>query len=77
MVALLGNEGSTESAHNTGSSFGQDVYKRQITSLYAEYGYYMTLINIPLTLASTAPTSMIPEVSAQYAKRLSLIHILY
>ncbi len=33
-----------------------------ITSLYAEYGYYMTLINIPLTLASTAPTSMIPEV---------------
>ena len=29
----------------------------------------MTLINIPLTLASTAPTSMIPEVSAQYAKR--------
>ena len=28
----------------------------------------MTLINIPLTLASTAPTSMIPEVSAQYAK---------
>lgn len=26
-----------------------------ITSLYAEYGYYMTLINIPLTLASTAP----------------------
>ena len=39
-----------------------------ITSLYAEYGYYMTLINIPLTLASTAPTSMIPEVSAQYAK---------
>ena len=40
-----------------------------ITSLYAEYGYYMTLINIPLTLASTAPTSMIPEVSAQYAKR--------
>ena len=40
-----------------------------ITLLYAEYGYYMTLINIPLTLASTAPTSMIPEVSAQYAKR--------
>ncbi|MDO5136023.1 MAG: polysaccharide biosynthesis protein [Eubacteriales bacterium] len=38
-----------------------------ITSRYAEYGYYMTLINIPLTLASTAPTSMIPEVSAQYA----------
>lgn len=36
---------------------------------YAEYGYFMTLINIPLTLASTAPTSMIPEVSAHYARR--------
>ena len=36
---------------------------------YAEYGYFMTLINIPLTLAGTAPTSMIPEVSAHYAKR--------
>lgn len=35
--------------------------------LYAEYGFFMTLINIPLTLASTAPTSMIPEVSAHYA----------
>ena len=34
---------------------------------YAEYGFFMTLINIPLTLASTAPTSMMPEVSAQYA----------
>ena len=40
-----------------------------LQSLYAEYGYFMTLINIPLTLASTAPTSMIPEVSAHYAKR--------
>ena len=39
-----------------------------LQALYAEYGYYMTLINIPLTLASTAPTSMIPEVSAHYAK---------
>lgn len=38
------------------------------SALYAEYGYYMTLINIPLTLASTAPTSMIPEVSAHYAR---------
>ena len=36
--------------------------------LYAEYGYFMTIINIPLTLASTAPTSMIPEVSAHYAR---------
>ena len=34
---------------------------------YAEYGFFMTLIIIPLTLASTAPTSMMPEVSAQYA----------
>lgn len=40
-----------------------------LQTLYAEYGYFMTLINIPLTLASTAPTSMIPEVSAHYAKR--------
>ena len=36
--------------------------------MYAEYGYFMTIINIPLTLASTAPTSMIPEVSAHYAE---------
>ncbi len=40
-----------------------------LQNLYAEYGYFMTLINIPLTLASTAPTSMIPEVSAHYAMR--------
>ena len=33
---------------------------------YAEYGFFMTLINIPLTLASTAPTSMMPEVSGHY-----------
>ncbi len=39
-----------------------------LQTLYAEYGYFMTLINIPLTLAGTAPTSMIPEVSAHYAK---------
>lgn len=40
-----------------------------IGNLYAEYGYFMTIINIPLTLASTAPTSMIPEVSAHYARK--------
>lgn len=40
-----------------------------IQGLYAEQGFFMTLINIPLTLASTAPTSMIPEVSAHYARR--------
>ncbi len=39
----------------------------QVKVLYAEFGFFMTLINIPLTLASTAPTSMIPEVSAHYA----------
>ena len=38
-----------------------------IEGLYAECGYFMTLINIPLTLASTAPTSMLPEVSGAYA----------
>src|SRR5699024_11503872 len=37
-----------------------------IESLYAECGYFMTLINIPLTLASTAPTSMLPEVCGSY-----------
>lgn len=46
---------------------GEDA--QLIKTLYAEYGYYMTLINIPLTLASTAPMSMIPEVSAHYAKK--------
>ncbi len=51
---IMGNKGMDETALQT---------------LYAEYGYFMTLINIPLTLASTAPTSMIPEVSAHYAKR--------
>lgn len=40
----------------------------EIAILYAEYAtYFMTIINIPLTLSSTAPTSMIPEVSALYA----------
>ena len=54
-----------------------------ISMLYAEYAtYFMSIINIPLTLSSAAPTSMIPEVSALYAtgdidetRRLSLIHI--
>lgn len=46
---------------------GFDADNMQV--LYAEYGYFMTLINIPLTLASTAPMSMIPEVSAHYAKK--------
>lgn len=39
-----------------------------ISILYAEYAtYFMSIINIPLTLSSAAPTSMIPEVSALYA----------
>lgn len=41
----------------------EDVVK----ALYSQNSYFMTIINIPLTLASTAPTSMIPEVSAHYA----------
>ncbi len=43
----------------------QDV----LQTMYAEFGYFGTLINIPLTLASTAPTSMLPEVSAHHATR--------
>lgn len=39
-----------------------------ISMLYAEYAtYFMSIINIPLTLSSAAPTSMIPEISALYA----------
>lgn len=41
-----------------------------IRMLYTEYSiYYLSIINIPLTLSSAAPTSMIPEVSAAYAKK--------
>ena len=37
--------------------------------LYTEYSiYFLSIINIPLTLSSAAPTSMIPEVSAAYAR---------
>ena len=40
----------------------------EISIMYAEYAsYFMMIINIPLTLSSAAPTSMIPEVSALYA----------
>ena len=39
-----------------------------ISIMYAEYAtYFMSIINIPLTLSSAAPTSMIPEISALYA----------
>ena len=41
-----------------------------VSTLYGEYSvYFLTIINIPLTLAGAAPTSMIPEVSALYAQR--------
>ncbi|MDO4308999.1 MAG: polysaccharide biosynthesis protein [Eubacteriales bacterium] len=44
------------------------VDDKVLSIAYAEYGtYFMTIINIPLTLSSAAPTSMIPEVSASYA----------
>lgn len=40
----------------------------EISIMYAEFAsYFMMIINIPLTLSSAAPTSMIPEVSALYA----------
>ena len=40
-----------------------------IRMLYTEYSiYFLSIINIPLTLSSAAPTSMIPEVSAAYAR---------
>ena len=45
------------------------VDEQLLKAVYAEYGYFGTLINIPLTLASTAPMSMIPEVSAHYARK--------
>lgn len=42
-----------------------------ISMMYAEYAtYFMSIINIPLTLSSAAPTSMIPEVSALYAREI-------
>lgn len=41
-----------------------------IRMLYTEYSiYFLSIINIPLTLSSAAPTSMIPEVSAAYARK--------
>lgn len=41
-----------------------------ISIMYAEYAtYFMSIINIPLTLSSAAPTSMIPEISALYAMK--------
>lgn len=47
----------------------QGIDADTISILYAEYAtYFMSIINIPLTLSSAAPTSMIPEVSALYAR---------
>lgn len=39
-----------------------------VEGFYAECGFFLTIINIPLTLSSTAPTSMMPEVSGAYAR---------
>ena len=47
----------------------QGVNSEVVSTLYGEYSvYFLTIINIPLTLAGAAPTSMIPEVSALYAQ---------
>lgn len=47
----------------------QGVNSEVVSTLYGEYSvYFLTIINIPLTLAGAAPTSMIPEVSAPYAQ---------
>lgn len=48
----------------------QGVEAGVVSALYGEYAvYFLTIINIPLTLAGAVPTSMIPEVSALYAQR--------
>lgn len=47
----------------------QGVNSEVVSTLYGEYSvYFLTIINIPLTLAGAVPTSMIPEVSALYAQ---------
>ena len=47
----------------------QGVNSEVVSTRYGEYSvYFLTIINIPLTLAGAAPTSMIPEVSALYAQ---------
>lgn len=47
----------------------QGVNSEVVSILYGEYSvYFLTIINIPLTLAGAVPTSMIPEVSALYAQ---------
>ena len=52
----------------TGVSGVKGLKSGVVEGLYAECGYFLTIINIPLTLSSTAPTSMMPEVSGYYAK---------
>ena len=52
----------------TGVSGIKGLKSSVVEGLYAECGYFLTIINIPLTLSSTAPTSMMPEVSGYYAK---------
>ena len=47
----------------------QGVNSEVVSTLYGEYSvYFLTIINIPLTLAGAVPTSMIPELSALYAQ---------
>ena len=47
----------------------QGVNSEVVSTLYGEYSvYFLTIINIPLTIAGAVPTSMIPEVSALYAQ---------
>lgn len=46
----------------------QGADAEQLSMMYAEYAtYFMSIINIPLTLSSATPTSMLPEISALYA----------
>ncbi|MBR2527150.1 MAG: oligosaccharide flippase family protein [Blautia sp.] len=62
-------DGFINSYMYSGISGAKGLGSGTIELLYAEYGYYGTLINIPLTLAGTAPMSMIPEVAAHYVKK--------
>lgn len=39
------------------------------TSIYGEFGYYTTLIGIPLALSSATSSSMLPEISARHTKK--------
>ncbi|EJW97054.1 Virulence factor MVIN-like protein [gut metagenome] len=69
LSAFLYNvNGYVNSMIYTGVSGMKGLKNSVVEGLYAECGYFLTIINIPLTLSSTAPTSMMPEVSGYYAK---------